>query len=443
MYIKQKIKYLKINMDEGERSAQQVEWLRGLSRGCEKELESLIDLPTTNDKLTRVEELVERMGRSMKEAEQILSSDDFFEYEGLYTTLIQVLSSLRKELKNVEALPGEMTGVVIKKQIEDLKREYSRADGKGVIDQYPNEDKLKALDDLMKTVTDLRPVAEKVLGPDHPDIKQLKWIFDVFRSTKKATEAHPAKLKEVTEKPAPVEQTGQATSLASPVEQVEVAREELPNVKEDGEPNAESVVKDDKEKKEEADDFEKETEENGRKMVEVINALLKRDDIPERERVFDAQDPKLAKLQIDIKKMLSTCLKWLSEGTLAVKKNEAGMNNVYRFYILYGVVNADVGDELGKEIEEKLKPLFDERFRLISLAVEENEGVKLEWRHPRTGELIDAQKDICDSTVFVEGVRLGHIVYMTLPGVVQRRRLGGEKIHEEVRSFTHVIASTG
>lgn len=200
---------------------------------------------------------------------------------------------------------------------------------------------------------------------------------------------------------------------------------------------------DKKEQREDTDDFKKETGENGRKMIEAINDLLKRGDLPEGEKVFDAQYPELAKLKIDIKKFLSVSLRYLSEAGLAVEKDKADMNDVYKLYVLYGVVNANVGGELGKEIKEKLKPLFDERFRLINLAVEENEGAKLEWRHLRTGELIDEKKDTCDSSTFVEGIGLARIAYMKLPGVVQKFHLGEGEFEEVARSFTSVIVGTG
>lgn len=51
-------------MSENERLAQQVEWLKGLSMGYERELNSLIELPTSNDKLTKVEDLTDRYWRN-------------------------------------------------------------------------------------------------------------------------------------------------------------------------------------------------------------------------------------------------------------------------------------------------------------------------------------------------------------------------------------------
>lgn len=430
-------------MSEDERSAQQVEWLKGLSRGYEKELEFLVDLPANNDKLTKVEDLKERMGKSMREAEQVLPPDDFFEYEGLYTTLIQILSSLRKELKDIEVPQGEMTVVVIKKQIDDLKKEFKRADGKGVLDQYPSEDKLRALDDLLKTITDLKPVAEKVLGPDHPDVKELKWFSDVFRATKKETERDLANLKEVTKSPVPVEQAEPVASMASPVEQVEVAREELPKVNVE-EPEVEPVVEDEKEQKEEAGDFEKETGENGRKMVEAIKALLEREDLSGGDFGVKGNSG-LANLRIDIKTNLSRFLDWSPVEKLAVKKEKVDGNNFNPLDLLYGVVNADVGGELGKEIEQELKPLFEERFGLLNSALKEKGESAMQWYHPSRGELINQEKDypIPDSAERSEEVSLGRIVSIEMPGRVQKYHYEDGSWSEIVRSPSKIIMSSG
>ncbi len=200
-----------------------------------------------------------------------------------------------------------------------------------------------------------------------------------------------------------------------------------------------------KAEKEKAERFKKETGENGERMVEVIKVLLEREDIPKGLKDFGAKgDPKLSRLRIDIRRNLSTFLDWALEGILVVKKDENIHNSFFPLDLLYGVVNADVEGELGKEIEEKLKPLFEERVKLLNLALKENKYKEnpMEWYHPRTGDLIDDNRETVKGSEYNEKIGFARIIAVTRPGRKQKYR-SGEEWNEMSKSYAEVIVGTG
>jgi|SRR3989339_927055 len=196
---------------------------------------------------------------------------------------------------------------------------------------------------------------------------------------------------------------------------------------------------------EEVDDFKKETGENGRRMVEVIKALLEREDLSAGSGDFNVKGRSgLANLRIDIKANLSRCLSWWSDTDLAVEKKRVDGNNFFALDLLYGVVNADVGGELGQEIEEKLKPLFEERFELLNLALKEQGHSAMEWRHPRAGELFNPGENVLSGNAERdEEIDRGRVKAVVEPGRVQRHRQGDGGAYEILRNTSKVIMSSG
>lgn len=192
---------------------------------------------------------------------------------------------------------------------------------------------------------------------------------------------------------------------------------------------------------EKAGQFEKESGENGEKIREVVTALLEREDLPEGLRNFDVKgSPELAKLKMDVRKNLSDFLRWTRPKWSAVEKTDVDTNCFNRISPLYGVVKANIEGDLGREIEEKLKPLFEKQVELFNVATKENKEYTVEWYHPRFNRMIDENRDYArDSAEYHEGVSLAHVWAITEPGKILRN-LKGDEIHT---SFAHVFAGTG